>query len=187
MQACLEFHASGGVHFGVDFAPYMVTKRFASAACQIRVCVVFRPLGNEQTRVGAVPGKKAELRHAVNPMGAGHGSGQAPKRKATKKKQRIIASSLLECASSLLECASLSGSAADCIARIRGVSSGALLRAVDPLNSGDHLVSSACEPEERANARRYPPYLVLGAASCCGFESRYPKIVENHTRWTGPS
>ena len=90
-------------------------------------------------------------------------------------------------ASSLLESVSLSGSAADCIARIQGVSSGALLRAVDHLNSGDHLVSPACEPEERANARRYPPYLVLGATSCCGFESRYPKIVENHTRWTGPS
>ena len=96
----------------------------------------------------------------------------------------MIASSLLECASSLLKCASLSGSAADCIARIRGVSCGALLRAVNHFNSGDHLVSPACEPEEHANARRYPPYLVLGAPSCCGLESRYPK---NHTRWTGPS
>ena len=58
--ACLEFHAPGGVRFGVDFAPYMVTKRFASAARQIRVCVVFHP------------------------MGAGHGSGQAPKKKSVE-------------------------------------------------------------------------------------------------------
>ena len=178
MRACLEFHAPGGVRFSVDFAPYMVTKRFTSAACQIRVCIVFCPMGDEQTRVRAVLGKKAEPRHAVHPMGAGHGSGRAPK--ATKKKQRLIESNLLECTS-------LSGSAAECIARIRGVSAGALLRAVDHTNSGDHLVSPACEPEGRANARRYPLYLVLGAASCCGFESRYPKIVENHTRWTGPS
>jgi len=85
MRACLEFHAPGGVLFGVDFAPYMVTKRFASAARQIRVCVVFRPMGDEQTRVGAVLGKKAEPRHAVHPMGAGHGSGRAPKEKRQRR------------------------------------------------------------------------------------------------------
>ena len=73
MRACLEFHAPGGMRFGVDFAPYMVTKRFALAARQIRVCVVFRLMGDKQTRVGTVLGKKAELRHAVHPMGAGHG------------------------------------------------------------------------------------------------------------------
>ena len=189
MRACLEFQASGGVRFGVDFAPYMVTKRFTSAARQIRVCVVFRPMGDEQTRVGAVLGKKAEPRHAVHPMGAGHGSGWAPKEKRQRRSNEGFASSLLdiacsllecgssllEIASSLLECASLSGSAADCIARIRGVSSGALLRAIDHLDSGDHLVSPACEPEERANARRYPPYPELGAASVAGLSPVTPR------------
>ena len=80
MQACLESHVPGGVRFGVDFAPYMVTKRFALAARQIRLCVVFRPMGDEHTRVGAVLGKKAEPRHTIHPMGAGHeGADRAPK------------------------------------------------------------------------------------------------------------
>ena len=123
MRACLEFHASGGVSFGVDFAPYMVTKRFASAARKIRVCVVFCPMGVEQTRVGAVLGRKAEPRHAVHPMRAGHG--REDRAQEGEKEQRMLASgrlkalrsglsflllectfSLLECASSLLECAS---------------------------------------------------------------------------------
>ena len=164
MWACLEFHASGGVRFGVDFAPYMVTKPFASAARQIGVCVIFCPMGEEQTRAAAVLGKKAEPRHAVHPMGAGEGSGRAPKEKRQRRSnegfgrvcssaRRVCSSARPVCSSarrdcsrfalSLLECTSLSGSAADCIARIRGVSSGTLLRAVDHLNSGDHLMSPA--------------------------------------------
>ena len=53
--------------------------------------------------------------------------------KATERELRI--------ASHLLEHVFLSGSAADCIARIRGVSSGTLLQAVDHLITGDHLIS----------------------------------------------
>ena len=94
MRACLEFHAPGGVRFGVDFAPYLVTKRFASAACQIRVCVVFCPMGVEQTRVGAVLGRKAEPRHAVHPMRAGHG--REDRAQEGEKEQRMIASGRLK-------------------------------------------------------------------------------------------
>jgi len=60
MRACVEFHAPGGVRFAVDFAPNMVTKRFALAACQIRVCVIFHPMGDARTKPGAVLFKKAE-------------------------------------------------------------------------------------------------------------------------------
>ena len=94
MRACLEFHAPGGVRFGVDFAPYMVTKRFASAARQIRVCVVFCPMGVEQTRVGAVLGRKAEPRHAVYPMRAGHG--REDRAREGEKEQRMIVSGQLK-------------------------------------------------------------------------------------------
>ena len=60
--------------------PNMVTKRFALAARQIRICIIFRPMGDEQTRAVAVFGKKAEPRHAIHPMGAGHGGAdRAPK------------------------------------------------------------------------------------------------------------
>ena len=92
--ACLEFHAPGGVRFGVDFAPYLVIKRFASAARQIMVCVVFCPMGVEQTRVGAILGRKAEPRHAVHPMRAGHGREDRPRER--EKEQRMIASGRLK-------------------------------------------------------------------------------------------
>ena len=55
MRACVEFHASGGV----DFAPNMVTKRFVLAWRQIRVCIIFHPMGDAQTRARAVLCKKA--------------------------------------------------------------------------------------------------------------------------------
>ena len=51
MRACAELHAPGGV----DFAANMVTKRFALAARQIRVCVIFRPMGDKRTKAGAGP------------------------------------------------------------------------------------------------------------------------------------
>ena len=69
---------------GVDFAPNMVTKRFVLAACQIRVCVIFHPMGDARTKTGAVLLKKAEPRHAVHPMGAGDG-GADPAQKTTEK------------------------------------------------------------------------------------------------------
>ena len=70
----------GGIPLEWNSTPNMVTKRFALTVRQIRVCVIFRPMGNEQTRVGAVLGKKAEPRHAVHPMGAGHDERTAPRR-----------------------------------------------------------------------------------------------------------
>ena len=78
LQACVwvEFHIPGGM----DFTLNMVTKRFVLAARQIRVCVIFRPMGDAQTRAGAVLCKKAEPRHAVHPMRAGDGGAdRAPK------------------------------------------------------------------------------------------------------------
>ena len=78
MRACawVEFHIPGGV----DFAPNMVTKRFVLAWHQIKVCVIFRPMGDARTKAGAVLLKKAEPRHAIHPMGAGDGGvDRAPK------------------------------------------------------------------------------------------------------------
>ena len=58
----------------------MGTERFVLASCQIRVCVILRPMRNAQTKAGAVLFKKAEPRHAVHPMGAGDGGADlAPK------------------------------------------------------------------------------------------------------------
>jgi len=136
MRACLEFHASGGVRFGVDFAPYMVTKRFASDARQIRVCVVFPPNRRraDQSRGGPWQEGGATTRRRPNESrprtrgprpGRGEGATndcvQSAKSASVWSVQLLLecASSLLECASSLIECVSLSGSAADCIARIQ--------------------------------------------------------------------
>ena len=78
MWACAwaEFHLPGDV----DFAPNMGTERFVLAWRQIRVCVIFRPMGDAQTRAGAVLCKKAEPRHAVHPMRAGNGGADPPRK-----------------------------------------------------------------------------------------------------------
>ena len=62
----------------------MDTERFVLASRQIRVCVIFRPMGDARTKAGAVLFKKAEPRHAIHPMGAGDG-GADPTPKRTEK------------------------------------------------------------------------------------------------------
>jgi len=85
-------------------------------------------------------------------------------------------------------------------ARVRvSVRVGGRLHCADPrrlvwcIAAGDRpsrLRRSSCVACLRAGGACQRPTLptVPGAGSglCCGFESRYPKIVENHTRWTGP-
>ena len=116
--------------FRSGLAPNMGTERFVLASRQIRVCIIFRPMGDARTRAGAVLCKKVEPRHAVHPRRAGDGGADRPQQ-ATELINDCVPSAR----------ALLSGSAADCIAHIRGVSSGALQQAVDHLIMGDHLVS----------------------------------------------
>ena len=57
---------------GIVRAVRTVTKRFVLAWRQMRKCIIFRPMGDERIRAGAVLCKKAEPRHAVRPMRTGH-------------------------------------------------------------------------------------------------------------------
>ena len=72
----------------------MGTERFVLAARQIRVCVIFRPMGDAWTRAGAVLFKKAEPRHAIHPMRAGDGG--ADRTPKMMEKELKMASRLLE-------------------------------------------------------------------------------------------
>ena len=65
--------------------PNMGTEHFVLASRQIRVCVIFRPMGDARTKAGAVLLKKVEPRHAVHPMGAGDGGADPPRENDGKR------------------------------------------------------------------------------------------------------
>jgi len=65
-------NANNNTARGIVRAVRALTKRFVLAWRQMRECVILRPMGDERIRDGVVLCKKAEPRHAVRPMKAGH-------------------------------------------------------------------------------------------------------------------
>ena len=79
LQAVWISHQIWSRSVSIWLGPNMGTERFVLAARQIRVCIIFRPMGDVRTRAGAVLCKKAEPRHAVHPMRAGDGGADPPR------------------------------------------------------------------------------------------------------------
>ena len=96
-QAVWILHQIWSRSVSLWLGPNMGTERFVLAVRQIRVCAIFRPMGDARTKARAVHLKKAEPRHAVHPMGAGDGRADPPRK--TMEKELKIASRLLERAS----------------------------------------------------------------------------------------
>ena len=72
----------------------MGTEHFVLALRQIRVCVIFRPMGDVRTKAGVVLLKKAEPRHAIHPREQVTGERTTPKKNDGKR--LMVASRLLE-------------------------------------------------------------------------------------------